>query len=434
MKKYFALLAIGVLLSVGTAYAQETTGSIIGAITSQDGATMPGVTVTISDETTGFERHTVSNAAGEYKFVALKPGRYGLQATLDGFQTYQRNIEIGLGRTVKNDFVMTLGAVTDVIEVTGEAPLVDVTSTVTGITVNTSQLASSTPLGRDATQIALLAPGTMGGDTAFNDASGGLTPGQNLNSLGGASVAENAYQVNGLNITNFRNGLGASFVPFDFVEELQVKTGGYEAEYGRATGGVVNMVTKSGTNSFHGSVSAYFRPESLQEQEPDTYLAWNQNETTEESEYNASIGGPVIKDHLFFFAFVRYWDRNRLGLLTTTGTRFEIAQPYYGGKMDWNITNNHRIEGTYISDSVDTDTQDYAYDYDTGTLTPGFTGTQKRGGDNYIGKYTGIFAENFLISAQYGSNEFNRTNASEGDPCPYAYDRRTVARSRSAAG
>ncbi len=420
MRRFIALAAIGVLLSVGTAYAQETTGSIIGTITSQDGATMPGVTVTISDEETGFQRVTVSNAGGEYKFVALKPGRYGLLAALDGFQTYQRNIEIGLGRTVKNDFVMTLGAVTDVIEVTGEAPLVDVTSTVSGITVNTGQLANSTPLGRDATQIALLAPGTTSGDTAFDWA----TPGQNLNSMGGASVAENQMQVNGLNISNFRNGLGGSFVPFEFVEELQVKTGGYEAEYGRATGGVVNMVTKSGTNSFHGNVSAYFRPESLQEQQPNTYLAWNQDETTEESEYNASIGGPIVKDHLFFFAFVRYWDRNRLGLLTTTGTRFEVAQPYYGGKVDWNITNNHRLEATYITDEVETDTQDYQYDRDAGTLTPGFTGVQQRGGQNIIGKYTGIFAENFLIAGQYGTNDFDRTNSSEGDPCPYAYDRR----------
>ena len=191
MRKIIALFAVGVLLSVGTAYAQETTGSIIGIITSQDGATLPGVTVTISDEETGFQRHTVANAAGEFKFVALKPGRYGLVAVLDGFQTYQRNVDIGLGRTIKNDFVMTIGAVTDVIEVTGEAPLVDVTSTVSGITVNASKLANTTPLARDATQIALLAPGTLGGDSAFNNASFGTTPGQNLNSMGGASVAEN---------------------------------------------------------------------------------------------------------------------------------------------------------------------------------------------------------------------------------------------------
>ena len=121
-----------VLLGTGAAVAQETTGAVIGAATSQDGATLPGVTVTLSNDETGFERTTVTNTSGEYKFVALPPGKYALQATLDGFQTYRRNIDVDIGRTIKNDFVMGLGAVTDVIEVTGEAPLVDVTSTVTG--------------------------------------------------------------------------------------------------------------------------------------------------------------------------------------------------------------------------------------------------------------------------------------------------------------
>ena len=238
-------------------------------------------------------------------------------------------------------------------------------------------------------------------------------------------MAENAYQLNGLNITNFRNGLGASFVPFEFVQELQIKTGGYEAEYGRATGGVVNMVTKSGTNAFHGDASVYFGPESLQEQEPDIYAAYNQRETTEESEYNASVGGPIIRDNLFFFAFVRYWDRNRLDLLTTTGTRFETAQPYYGGKVDWNITNNHRLEGTYISDQVDTDVQEYDYDYDTDTLTPGFTGTP---GARWRQLHRQVHRHLRRELPDVGSVRLATTStaptARQGDHCPYAGDRR----------
>ena len=116
------LAVLGAVLAAGAAMAQETTGTIIGIITSEDGATMPGVTVTVSDPATGFERTVVTDAAGEYRFVALPPARYSLQAALTGFQTYQRDIDVGLGRTVKNDFVMAIGAVTDVIEVTGEAP------------------------------------------------------------------------------------------------------------------------------------------------------------------------------------------------------------------------------------------------------------------------------------------------------------------------
>jgi hypothetical protein len=423
MRKVVGIFLTAALLCGGFAAAQETTGSIIGTVTSQDGATMPGVTISIQDPETGFERTTVTNTAGEYKFVALSPAKYALQATLDGFQTYRRNIDVALGRTVKNDFVMALGAITDVIEVTGEAPLVDVTSTVSGITVNADQLNSRVPVGREVTQVVLLAPATVQGDTAFDEA----TPGQNLASMSGSSVAENSYQVNGLNITNFRNGLGSTFVPFEFVEEVQVKSGGYEAEFGRSTGGVVNMVTKSGTNSFHGGVSAYWRPDSLQEMEDNTYNRPNQDEEREDLELNASIGGPIWKDHLFFFAFMRYFDQNNLYLLNTSGERHEVSQPYWGAKLDWNMTANHRLEGTYIDDTVDVDVTTYTFDRDGGSgLGPaGNTGTLARGGENYIGKYTGIFTENFLLSGQYGKNDFNRTNASEGDPFPYAWDART---------
>jgi outer membrane receptor protein involved in Fe transport len=421
MKKVFAILVFAALLGGGLAWAQETTGAIIGAITSEDGATMPGVTVTITDPATGFERTTVTSTSGEFRFSALQPAKYGLQATLDGFQTYKRDINVELGRTVKNDFVMTLGAITDVIEVTGEAPLVDVTSTVTGLTVGAAELDSQIPLVHDTQRIALLAPSTTMGDTAFNGANDG-TYDQQLVSVGGSSVGENSYQINGLNITNFRNGVGSTWVPFEFVDEVQVKTGGYEAEFGRSTGGVVNMVTKSGTNAFHGGASLFYEPDSLQEQEPDTVYAYNQQEETDYLEGNASIGGPIFKDKLFFFGFLQYRDTDYLLNTTSTATREEGSTPYYGGKLDWNITPNHRLEATYLTDETTIDQTlhpivDGVIQFDTVNST----GERTRGGENYIGKYTGIFSENFLLSAQYGFNAFDRTDQASGDAYPYAY-------------
>jgi outer membrane receptor protein involved in Fe transport len=421
MRKVLAVFAVALLFG-GLAAAQETTGDIRGFISSADGATLPGVTVTVDNVSTGLSRTVITDSQGEFKIIALPPGKYSLTASLDGFQTYKRNVDVDLGRTTRNDFVMELGAVTDIIEVTGEAPLVDVTSTVTGLTVNTDDLNARVPVGREATQVVLLAPSTTYGDRSFDS---GYTPGQRLASISGASVAENSYQVNGLNITNFRNGLGSTQVPFEFIEELQIKSGGYEAEYGRSTGGVINMVTKSGTNQFRGAVSAYFEPESLQEQEPDTYERPNQDEERESLEANASIGGPIWRDKLFFFAFVRYTDDDTLGLLNTRGTRNELSEPYWGGKLDWNITPSHRLEGTYISDEVTVDVTTYDYDLDTRTLGGvAGVGTDERGGDNYIAKYTGIFTDNFLLSAQYGANDFNRTSQSAGDAFPYSYDGR----------
>ncbi len=452
MKKVLVLFMFAALIA-GAAYAQETTGTARAVVTDPDGAALPGVTVAISDPDIGLQRTGISDARGIVGFRALPPGTYQLTATLDGFQTYKSSFQVNLGSETNFDFQMKLGAITDVIEVTGEAPLVDVSSTVAGLTVSTDDLNAKMPVQREASYVALLAPATVTGDTAFN----GYTPGQNNISMSGASVAENSYQVNGLNITNFRNGIGSTMVPMEFVEEMQVKTGGYEAEFGRSTGGVINMVTKSGSNSLHGNFSLYYEPEDLQEQEPDTYLAPNSDETRETMEANASLGGAILKDKLFYFGFVRYTDNDFLGLSYGQGTRRETSDPYWGGKLDWNITPSHRLEGTYISDdvAVDVTTYDYYIPGVTGEMcadpsdpaggmvdclslalrsapypsngyitdTTGH-GVDNRGGDNYIIKYTGIFTENFLLSAQYGDNQFDRTNKSSGDNSPYAFDLR----------
>jgi len=229
--------------------AQETVGTMAGTVVdAEGGGPLPGVTVTATSSATNAALIQVTGGDGSFRFPALSVGGYTLTAALEGFQTLSQDVRISVGATTNVALSMPLGAIEDTIVVTSEAPLVDVTSTVSGITINTGEFAERVPVAREITQVALLAPGTTTGDTAFD----GATPGQSLTSIGGASVAENTYLVNGLNITNFRNGLGGSNVPFEFVEEVQVKTGGYEAEFGRSTGGVLNMVTKSGSNNFHG--------------------------------------------------------------------------------------------------------------------------------------------------------------------------------------
>ncbi len=430
MRKVIFVFMFAALIA-GAAYAQETTGQIRGAVVDPDGAALPGVTITVENNATGMDRTSITDGKGAFRFAALPPGTYSLTSTLDGFQTHKTAVRVVLGGTHFVELDMALGAITDVIEVTGEAPLVDVTSTVSGITVGTDQLNARMPVQREASYVAMLAPATVVGDTAFN----GRTPGQNNISMSGASVAENSYQVNGLNITNFRNGLGSTMVPMEFVEEIQVKTGGYAAEYGRSTGGVINMVTKSGSNSLHGSFSLFFEPESLQEQEPNTYASPNQDEEREVLEANASLGGAIFKDKLFFFGFVRYTDDSKtfIGAQETGDvgsgqlTESSFAEPYYGGKIDWNITPSHRVEATYISDNVDVEETTYWYDRTggAGKLDAIGDGILSRGGDNYIFKYTGIFGESFLLAAQYGKNNFDRTNSSTVDEMPAVYDHRS---------
>jgi len=339
----------------------------------------------------------------------------------------QRRVDVGLGHAVTVEMPMEIGSFEDTIEVTGNAPMVDITSTVSGLSVDSDELLGSVPVQREVTNIALLAPGTVAPPRYWQEASniGLYTPEQGFASFSGSSIGENNYQINGLNVSSFRHMLGSSFVPMEFVEDVQVKSGGYEAEFGRATGGVISMLTKSGTNSFRGGASAYFEPESLQEQEPDTPWKNNQDESRERLEVNASVGGPILRDKLFFFAFVRYADTSLVDIYTTTADLHETANPYWGANIDWNVTQSHHLEGTYFSDAVDVEFTRWDYDAEARVISDvRGTGVRSRGGNNAILKYTGMLSNDVLLSAQVGRNEFNRHNFTEGDQCPYARDYR----------
>jgi len=427
MRHAFVVCICLSLVATVLAVAQETTGEIFGTVASQDGVPLPGVSVTIENPEVGHSRVAETRDDGGFRFVALAPARYQLTAVLDGFQTMRRQVDVNLGRAVTVDVSMEIGSFENTIEVTRAVPMVDVTSTVSGLSVDSDELLGSIPVQREVTNIALLAPGTVAPPRYWQQAGswGLFTPEQGFVSFSGASIGENSYQINGLNVTSFRHMLGSTFVPMEFVEDVQVKSGGYEAEFGRATGGVISMLTKSGTNSFRGGLSAYYEPKNLQEQEPDTFRYNNQDESRERLEVNASLGGPIFRDKLFFFAFARYADTSIVDLYTTAGDLHETSNPYWGGKLDWAIGSNHRLEGTYISDAVDVEF--IRSDYDPESRTIGEvrgTGIRSRGGDNLILKYTGMLHDNLLLSAQAGRNEFNRHNFTEGDQCPYARDYR----------
>ena len=415
-------LSVAFLLSVvfcAFTMAQDTAGQLAGTVKDANGEALPGATLNVEDVATGLLRSTVSNARGEYRFPKMSVGDYTLTATMPGFQTYKREVRVGLGTTTVINVVLEPGQVSEVLEVTSSVRLVDVTSTTSELTVRTDELMERVPVQRDTTAASLLAPATLEGDNRFG----------NLASFGGASVAENSYNVNGLNTTNFRNGTGGSTVPFEFIQEIAVKTGSYEAQYGRATGGVVNTVTKSGTNEFHGGVNLYFEPKSLRSESPDSFLSLNSIEERETTDINAFIGGPIIKNKLFFFALYNPSEleqssnaselsgSNRVGS-TTFRTRDE---DFWGAKLDWHITPNHRIELTAFSD--ERTSVDDQFDYQNGpTTTLEGTGFLDRGGENYIGKYTGIFGSNLVVSAQWGENTFDRTTQSSSDQIPVIID------------
>ena len=259
LKKSLVAGAISAAFAISSpvALANNDSGSLKGSIVDGQQVAVAGATVTVKNTTTGFSRTVTVKDDGSYRLSSLPVGTYTVTIAKEGFEpTEQQNVRIQIGTTNLNAPIYRVGSDTEVIEVRGSAVAsIDVSSSETALNIGDVELARL-PVARDITSVALLAPGTTKGDSRFG----------NLASFGGSSVAENAYFVNGLNVTNFRNGLGGSTIPFEFYKEFQVKTGGYSAEFGRSTGGVINAVTKSGSNEWEYGANVYYTPDFLRQE------------------------------------------------------------------------------------------------------------------------------------------------------------------------
>jgi hypothetical protein len=298
MKRSFITLFALVLLLVGSIplAAQEQTGAIEGIVKDSSGAVLPGVTV----EATGAGAGTVASVTdsnGQYRFPRLPSGRYQVKASLMGYNTATTsNVDLTLGRTATVNLTMNLATVSETITVTADAPVVDVTQSATNTSIAREQL-EMIPKGRDFTSVVAQAAG------ASNEAFvGGI-------SIDGASGSENRFVIDGVDTTHPQDGLSGQGMITDFVEEIQVKTAGYAAEFGGSVGGVINAVTKTGTNDFNGWVGAYLSDSSWSgeqrptpyENDPTRYRIFPKDDI-QRLEPNVGLGGPILRDRLWFFA------------------------------------------------------------------------------------------------------------------------------------
>ncbi len=406
-KRKALTVALG-LCFAGGVYAQSTVGAINGRATSGD-------TVTISNPATGFTRTMTVAGDGSYRFASLPIGQYEVtRKTADG-TTATRQARVNVGTAANIDFVSAGGqsgsaTTLDTITVMGSGIVnpIDVSS-VESNTILTAQQIAKIPVPRDATSVALLAPGTVRGDSAFG----------NLASFGGASVAENQYYINGFNITNSFRGLNFASVPFEAIAEQQIKTGGYGAEYGRALGGVINQITKRGTNEFHAGGNIFYTPKSLSSDTRNVYLtngtlrSDNSQESEDEVVVAAWASGALIQDRLFAYGLVSFGKNKQEtfgNIVSSTNTSLDRDQPNWLLKMDWNITDDHMLEFTAFSDIQKDETAVYRNapgSVERGSLIG--TNFTEQGGENYILKYTGYFTDNFSVSALAGHGEFSRS-------------------------
>jgi hypothetical protein len=298
LRTFAAILAMS-LLALTPAMAQEQRGSIEGVVKDASGAVLPGVTVSLTGGS-GATISTVSDGEGVYRFPSIAPGTYTVSAELSGFSPKKvENVPVALGQIKKVDFALGLAGVTETVQVTAERPLVDVKQSARQTNIRGEQV-DLLPKGRDFTTLVTQAPG------ANQEAKlGGL-------SIDGASAGENRYIIDGIETTNIQTGTSGKNVIADFVEDIQVKSSGYTAEYGGAMGGVVNMVTKSGSNDFRGSalfnvqgdmLDASRRP-SLRLNPSNANVAEYVTYPEDESirlEPGFAIGGPIARNRAWFF-------------------------------------------------------------------------------------------------------------------------------------
>lgn len=434
------VFAAAAMLFAASVHAQgNVTGYIYGEVQSSAGVGKASQ-VTARNLDTGQSKSEATNANGSFRFSGLPVGRYVVSAAASGFDGSSTEVTVNVGEG--SGVTLFLASADESIEeiiTTGRAiDALNMTKSETTTVITTFDM-DRLPIPRDMNAVALLAPGAVYGDAAFGVAKTAQHYGTNYGyaSFGGASVGENTYYINGMNVTNFRNGLGGSTVPFEFFDQFQIKTGGYSAEFGRSTGGVINAVTRRGTNEWKFRVGVNFEPESLRGtgrnvDDPtaagfDSVFKYDERDTTEGF---ISVGGPIIKDRLFVYGIYNYRDISEDNY--TGGGRLledRDEDPFWGAKIDWYITDNHSIELTGFSDRKDQIRTSYVWDEVSNTVGTNLGDTTiERGGDTFIAKYTGNLTDTFTMSVLFGESEYNLTaGAPQDTTCPLSIDVRAAS-------
>ena len=413
------------MVAPGLAAAQETTtGAIEGQVVDSQGLAIPGAIVTVTGSQGA--KTFVTDAEGRFLAPFLTPGVHDLQVDLQGFATVAiDDVNVPLGqRTTLAPITLRISGLTETVAVIASPPAVDTSSSSTGTNLQ-SDFLERLPTQRHVSDVVQLAPGVSD--------SGGA--GEANPSIAGGSGLENQYIIDGVNVTNSGYGAIGSYsivfgslgsgVPFDFIDEVRVKTGGYEAEFGQATGGVVQAVTKSGANQFRGSGFTYWQPEAFEADYTEVTLpnatrgaqAVNTRDTFF-SDAGLELGGPVWKDRLFFFgAFDRQW--SSASLIAPQGfplrdlgeVERERNATAYSGKLTFQLNDLNRFDFSVFGDP-----------------SHGELGPQRRtallrtdlaafseidfGGHNQTLRYEGVLTPSWLLSASIA----RATNSIEETP------------------
>jgi hypothetical protein len=373
--------------------AQETTAGLQGTVRDPSGAVVPGATVAVTADRLVGSKSVDTDNSGYYRFANLPPDNYHISVTAKGFSTAKRDVVLEVGHLPTLDFALEVGQSATVVEVSGAAPQIDVTTNVTTTNV-TEDVIDFIPHGRSFQSVIQFAPSARNeplmGNTSLGgypgNGSGGSAPGSTANggdhgfSVAGGSDSENSYLVEGQETANLIGGYSRTSVPFDFIQEVEIKNSGIQAEHGGALGGVVNVIMRKGTNNYHGSVFASFENDAM-DAHPSTFSRYDPNSSqittpwgltdpnfqeyvpkkdkTRDTFPGFTFGGPIWKDHLFgFVAFNPEFNTLErtvnypAGGVVPGGGPIAFSQNfqtyYTTGRIDAAVTKKLRLYGSWL--------------------------------------------------------------------------------------
>jgi outer membrane receptor for ferrienterochelin and colicin len=417
MTKRLVILStfMSTVLFFDLAGAQESTsGMIEGTVKNDRGAALAGVTVTLNSAQG--TKSTTTDADGAFRFPALTAGTYSLRAMQEGYSTSEQpDLQVRIGSRLRVAVEMTAGNV-EKVTVLGSASTVDLSATAIGTTIN-SDMMSSLPIGRTFASTLALAPGVVGSGIDESNPS-----------IAGASGLENTYVVDGVNINNTGYGSNGSYsivlgslgtgVNFDYIEEIQVKTGGYEPEYGETLGGYINMVTKTGGNEHRGSAFVYGQGSGMEgnRQRDDRIDAESDETGFSSTDFGVELGGPIQRDKVFYYgAFDPTFLKIGRQSAESTGFNHEVdveREIYnYAGNVKWLASPKHTITLSAFGDpskgKMGPQREDAVAIADPTLRHSEIT----YGGNNGVARWNGELNENTFIEASfaYHTDKFEET-------------------------
>src|SRR4051794_39705450 len=346
MRRHLFAATMLVLLACATAFAQQTTGIVTGRVLDQQGAAIPGVTVTAKSTTTGFTRTEVSDGEGVYRLSALPVGIYEVTAELQGFTTVsKKDVEVNVAQTQAIDFPMKVAQLAETVNVTGATPLIQTTASSVGAVVDVKRIESLPLNGRQFANLAATVPGV--GLSFHSDPTKSTQFAPLVNGGAGRNIN---YQIDGGDNNDDTVGGLLQLFPLEAVEQFNFQTQRFKAEYGRSNGGVLNVVTKSGTNLWTGSAFEFFRDKSmngLTQTEKNAVVGTSTAATKGDyrrNQFGGSFGGPIATDKAHFFMAIERTNQDTTQTVDTKGLFPDrngvFAVPYRETPFTGKVTGN----------------------------------------------------------------------------------------------